>query len=176
MEESVTDFSFDVDLASPALHDNVIMNVNEQLESDLPMKCATPEQTDPKTCTILQTKEMTSKHTFDIPSDNKMAKSNSDVHIAKKIFPRAPRKKLIYASEASENYRKSLESKNKIKSNYYEKKIAILERVAIAKEKSAAAKERSAAAKERSADAHEEIAQYLGRLTCAIEGIQDAIS
>ncbi|KAK4887463.1 hypothetical protein RN001_003734 [Aquatica leii] len=58
----------------------------------------------------------------------------------KKQFPKTPRKKLVYAAVASENYRKSLDQKNEIK-KYYEKKLVILERIAVAKEKSAARKE-----------------------------------
>ncbi|KAG5882786.1 hypothetical protein JTB14_023625 [Gonioctena quinquepunctata] len=75
---------------------------------------------------------------------------------------RAPRKKLLYAAEASNNYRISLEKKNDIKSKYYEKKIILLERIATAKERSAAAQE--------------DIANKLGCLEGAIESLQDAIA
>uniref|UniRef100_A0A6P7GML2 Regulatory protein zeste n=1 Tax=Diabrotica virgifera virgifera TaxID=50390 RepID=A0A6P7GML2_DIAVI len=46
----------------------------------------------------------------------------------------------------NENYQKSLKEKNAIKKNYYEKKIKLLERLALAKERSADAKELEAAA------------------------------
>ncbi|XP_044760896.1 uncharacterized protein LOC123318351 [Coccinella septempunctata] len=54
----------------------------------------------------------------------------------------------IHASEASERCETSLEEENRLKEDYYKKKIAILERIAVAKEKSAAAKERIACALE----------------------------
>ncbi|KAG5873253.1 hypothetical protein JTB14_035834 [Gonioctena quinquepunctata] len=75
---------------------------------------------------------------------------------------RVPRKKLLYAAEASNNYRISLEKKNDIKSKYYEKNIILLERIATAKERSAAAQE--------------DIANKLGCLEGAIESLQDAIA
>ncbi|CAG9833175.1 unnamed protein product [Diabrotica balteata] len=55
-------------------------------------------------------------------------------------------KNLKYTSEAALNYQKSLQEKNMIKKNYYEKKIELLERLAVAKERSADAKELAAAA------------------------------
>lgn len=58
-----------------------------------------------------------------------------------KPFPRASKKKLVYASEATDMYRQSLEKKNKIKENYYAQKIETLKRIAVAKERSACAKE-----------------------------------
>ncbi|KAF5275374.1 hypothetical protein FQA39_LY06831 [Lamprigera yunnana] len=51
---------------------------------------------------------------------------NNSVHLqenstTEKSFPRAPRKKLVYAAAASENYKKSLDQKNEMKSKYYGK-------------------------------------------------------
>ncbi|KAG5866960.1 hypothetical protein JTB14_018171 [Gonioctena quinquepunctata] len=98
-----------------------------------------------------------------ISSKNIVQSNSACTQVKGRSCPRrAPRKKLLYAAEASNNYRISLEKKNHIKSKYYEKKIILLERIATAKERSAAAQE--------------DIANKLGCLEGAIESLQDAIA
>ncbi|KAK5650436.1 hypothetical protein RI129_001465 [Pyrocoelia pectoralis] len=78
-----------------------------------------------------------------------------------KRVPKTGRNKFTNALEASENYRISLQHKNKIKTDYYKQKLQILERIAVAKEKSVLAKEK--------------IADHLGEVSFILEGMKDAI-
>ncbi|CAG9819868.1 unnamed protein product [Phaedon cochleariae] len=150
--ESATDFTFD------SSHDNESVFEDDRLDDDYTQKIdEVPRALRDHNSVMIS--ELTSSEA--IPSAVPVAKQNPEVPIMKKKFPRAPRKKLIYASEAAENYKASLDKKNAIKSKYYEKKLTILERIAVAKEQSAAAKERAATALERSANAAEEIASEL---------------
>lgn len=98
IQESSTSFSFEEPDDKFSLYENKNIskiNVNKNMETSPIKQCKTKEKDDMK--------ENEKTTNIEASSENNLPSGKS--------FPRAPRKKLIYASEASENYRKSLEKK-----------------------------------------------------------------
>lgn len=91
----------------------------------------------------------TSKY-ISVPPTPKLVRTRSTESDAsrRKLTRAKPRQNLIFAAEAAENYKISLDKKNSIKATYYEDKLKLLERIAVSQEKSSIARERIAGAME----------------------------
>ncbi|KAK5643410.1 hypothetical protein RI129_007255 [Pyrocoelia pectoralis] len=147
-QESDTDFNFDAAFNTQQQQTNVVLKSPQTVDDEI--KASTSKA--PATCNILSDIIIRPTGKPVIPKT---------VLACRKRVPKTGRNKFTNALEASENYRISLQHKNKIKTDYYKQKLQILERIAVAKEKSVLAKEK--------------IADHLGEVSFILEGMKDAI-